>query len=91
MCTVPTQVGTGIHLRLKARAFVFREGEDDSKMVAYVNMDTGMGSDIVRIKAIEKANEILGKEVFSTVSVLSQRIIQHRHQFLLHFIYLDVE
>lgn len=68
---VPSQVGTGIHLRLKARAFVFREGEDDSKLVAYVNMDAGMGSDIVRIKAIEKANELLGKQVFSTVSIYS--------------------
>jgi len=70
---LPTQVGTGIHLRLKARAFAFRDGEDDTKLVAYVNMDTGMGSDIVRIKAIEMANQILGKEVFSTVRYISYK------------------
>jgi len=70
---LPTQVGSGIHLRLKARAFVFRDGEDDTKLVAYVNMDTGMGSDIVRIKAIEMANQILGKEVFSTVRYISYK------------------
>jgi neutral ceramidase len=62
----PEQVGSGIHLRLKARAFVF---EDDTKIFGFVNLDTGMASDIVTAKVIEKTNVQLGQGVFSYVGL----------------------
>lgn len=59
---VPGQRGSGIHLRLRSRAFVF-EGED-GQMVCYVSVDGGMSSDIVKTKVLELLNEKYGEGVF---------------------------
>jgi len=47
---LPGQRGTGIHLRTFARAFVVSDG---AKKVAIVNMDCGMGSDLVKHQVID--------------------------------------
>lgn len=65
---VPGQRGSGIHLRLKARAFAF-EG-DNNKRFAFVSVDGGMGSDIINMRVLEKLNAELGVGVY-TIDTLS--------------------
>lgn len=64
---VPGQRGSGIHLRLWARSYVI---EDDNKRVAFVSVDGGMASDIVKTKVLEGLDAALGKGVY-TVDNLS--------------------
>lgn len=63
---VPGQRGTGIHQRLRARAFVM---SDDSKRVAFVSVDGGMGSDLVKMKVIDYVNAALGEALYTTENV----------------------
>ncbi len=63
---VPGQRGTGIHQRLRARAYAFQD--DNGKRVAFVSVDGGMGSDLVVMKVVDKLNEALGEGVYSAVS-----------------------
>ena len=58
---VPKQRGSGIHLRLRSRAFVFEQGGD---MVCYVSVDGGMSSDNVKLAVLEKLNAKYGDGVF---------------------------
>jgi neutral ceramidase len=58
---VPGQRGSGIHLRLRSRAFVF---EQDGEMVCYVSVDGGMSSDNVKLAVMEKLNAKYGDGVF---------------------------
>lgn len=62
---VPGQRGTGIHQRLKARAFAFA---DDNKRFVFVSLDGGMGSDLVNMRVIDKLDAALGKGVYTIVS-----------------------
>ena len=62
---VPGQRGSGIHLRLRSRAFTFSDGE---KRNAYVSIDGGMGSDLVNMRVLDKLNERLGVGVYTLVS-----------------------
>lgn len=64
---VPSQIGHGIHLRLRARSFVI--ADDDGKRVAFVSTDVGMGSDIVKNAVIEALNSKVGAGVYSTENV----------------------
>jgi len=41
---VPNQRGAGIHMRLRARAFVFVSSEFVNQRFAFVSVDGGMGS-----------------------------------------------
>ena len=61
---LPSQRGSGIHQRLRARAFAF---EDEGKRIVYVSVDGGMGSDLVKMRVIEKLNAQLGDGVYSHV------------------------
>ncbi|KAJ1416554.1 Neutral/alkaline nonlysosomal ceramidase, partial [Ochromonadaceae sp. CCMP2298] len=63
---VPGQRGTGIHMRLKARAFAF---EDEEKRFVFVSVDGGMGSDLVNFRVVEKLNAALGEGVYSMDSI----------------------
>lgn len=63
---LPSQRGSGIHLRLRARAFAF---EDDSKRAVFVSVDGGMGSDLVKFRVLEKLNAELGERVYTTENV----------------------
>jgi neutral ceramidase len=54
---LPSQRGSGIHIRLRARAYIFA---DEKKRFAYVSVDGGMGSDLVNMKVVEKLNEKFG-------------------------------
>ena len=53
---LPGQRGTGIHQRLRARAFVI--ADNDSRF-AYVSIDGGMGSDLLNMRVIDALNERL--------------------------------
>ncbi|KAI4306675.1 hypothetical protein L6164_029932 [Bauhinia variegata] len=46
------QIASGIHFRLRARTFIV--AEPDGKRVVFVNLDAGMGSQLVTIKVIER-------------------------------------
>ncbi|CAE7435583.1 dcd2B [Symbiodinium microadriaticum] len=63
---VPGQRGTGIHQRLRARAFVI---EDEKSRVAFVSGDFGMGSDLVKMKVIEALTKQLGEGIFTDENV----------------------
>ena len=63
---VPGQRGTGIHLRLKARAYAFED--ENKKRFVFVSLDGGMGSDLVNMRVVEKLNAELGEGVYSIVS-----------------------
>jgi len=63
---VPSQRGTGIHQRLRARAFYFG---DEDKHVVFVSVDGGMGSDLVNMKVVEALNNHYGQGVFSIENI----------------------
>lgn len=63
---VPSQRGSGIHLRLRARAYAF---EQDGKRAVFVSVDGGMGSDLVKMRVLDRLNEALGQGLYSHVSL----------------------
>lgn len=63
---VPGQRGQGIHQRLRARAFAF---DDGNKHLAFVSVDGGMGSDLVKMRVLERLNAELGEGVYTNVSL----------------------
>lgn len=65
----PGQRGQGIHQRLRARAFAFDDGK---KRVAFVSIDGGMGSDLVKMRVLERLDAELGAGVYTTVSEFSR-------------------
>jgi hypothetical protein len=60
------QRGTGIHLRLRARSYAFFDG---NKHACVVSVDGGMASDLVKLKVVEKLNDLLGEKIYTTVSL----------------------
>jgi neutral ceramidase len=52
----PKQTASGIHIRLRSRAFVFVDGSS-SKRVAFVSFDGGMASDLVKKKVLSQLDE----------------------------------
>ena len=65
---VPGQRGTGIHLRMKARAFAFED--ENNKRFVFVSVDGGMGSDLVNMRVMDKLNAALGEGVYTIVSFI---------------------
>lgn len=61
---LPSQRGSGIHLRLRARAFTFYDEESDRRF-AFVNVDGGMGSDLVNMRVVDALKEKLGQHFYS--------------------------
>lgn len=47
------QIASGIHFRLRARAFIVAEQQQGNRVV-FVNLDACMGSQIVTIKVLER-------------------------------------
>ena len=66
---VPSQRGTGIHLRLRARTFAF-EDEDTGKRFCFVSLDGGMGSDLVNMRVVDRLNAELGQDVYTMVQYI---------------------
>jgi neutral ceramidase len=50
---VPSQRGSGIHLRLRARSFIVVDSVTN-KRICYVSVDGGMGSDLVNMRVIDQ-------------------------------------
>lgn len=71
---LPSQRGTGIHLRLRARAFVFA---DENKRVAFVSVDGGLASDLVKMHVMERLKTEIGEGIYTTV-------MKHCHHCLLY-------
>jgi neutral ceramidase len=59
---VPSQRGTGIHQRLRSRAFFFG---DDKSHVVFVTVDGGMGSDLVNMRVVDALNAHYGEGIFT--------------------------
>jgi neutral ceramidase len=53
------QVASGVHFRLRARAFIV--AEPYKKRIAFVNLDAGMASQLVTIKVIERLKQRYGE------------------------------
>jgi hypothetical protein len=67
---VPGQRGSGIHLRLRSRAFVAYDETNSKKLFCFVSVDGGMGSDLVKMRVLETVNAALKSNIFSEVSTL---------------------
>jgi neutral ceramidase len=65
---LPSQRGSGIHLRLRARAFAF-EDTDNGKRTVFVSVDGGMGSDLVKLHVVQKLEEQLGSGIYTHVRI----------------------
>eukprot|EP01034_Spumella_vulgaris_P022327 gene22328-28447_t len=63
---VPSQRGSGIHQRLRARAFAFA---DENKRNVFVSVDGGMGSDLVKMRVLDILNAKIGAGVYTTDNV----------------------
>lgn len=50
---VPSQIAHGLHMRLYARAFIFADLEKKNR-VAFVSVDSGMGSQIIKLEVIKR-------------------------------------
>ena len=61
---MPGQRGQGIHLRLRARSYAIGDGD---KTIAFVSVDGGMASDLVKAKVVEELERQLGPGVFTMV------------------------
>ncbi|KAL7589865.1 hypothetical protein Lser_V15G36679 [Lactuca serriola] len=53
------QSTTGIHFRLRARAFIVAESSEGPR-IAFVNLDAGMASQLVTIKVLERLSKRFG-------------------------------
>ena len=60
------QIGRGIHMRLRSRAYVIAS-DDGSSRVAFVSLDGGMGSDILNIRVLPRVADLLGDSTLYTV------------------------
>ena len=80
---VPGQRGSGIHLRLRARSYVISDG---IKRVAFVSVDGGMASDLVKMRVVEKLKEELGEAIYSTVRLFVRiPLIDQNVKILIYF------
>lgn len=52
---------------MRARAYAV---DDGSKRAVFVSVDGGMGSDLVKMRVMDKLDEALGKGTYTTVSDL---------------------
>ena len=66
---VPSQRGTGIHIRLRSRAFVIADAEKSDNRVVFVSVDGGMGSDLVNMRVIEKLKQKYGNALYTDQNV----------------------
>ena len=70
---VPGQRGTGIHQRLRARAFVIGDDDDATdypkKRVVFVSVDGGMASDIVKNEVVMRLQAKFGLALYSAENV----------------------
>jgi len=66
---LPGQRGTGIHLRMRSRAFVIQESGDKQDKVAYVSVDGGMASDLVKMRVLDQLADKFGAGVFTQDNV----------------------
>jgi len=57
---VPSQRGSGIHLRLRSRAFIIVD-EESGKRVCFVSVDGGMGSDLVTMRVVDALQSKYGE------------------------------
>ena len=63
---LPSQRGSGIHLRLRARAFVIA---DDTSRIVYVSVDGGMGSDLVVMRVVAALEQRLGSRIYTEENI----------------------
>jgi neutral ceramidase len=61
------QITYGLHLRLRARAFIFQDG---NTQLTFVNMDLCMGTQAVKTVVIEKLTALYGPDVFTDANVM---------------------
>nr|CAD1824088.1 unnamed protein product [Ananas comosus var. bracteatus] len=54
------QTASGVHFRLKARAFIVAEPESQGNRIVFVNLDACMGSQLVTIKVLERLKSRYG-------------------------------
>jgi hypothetical protein len=70
---LPSQRGTGILQRLRARAYAFED--DTGKRVMFINVDGGMASDLVTMRVVDRLKEELGEGVYTFVSSFHRNCI----------------
>jgi neutral ceramidase len=82
---LPSQRGSGIHLRLRARAFAF-EDETTGKRAVFVSVDGGMGSDLVKMRVLDKLNAELGEGIYTHVSLVNFFLQHYLRNFFFYLL-----
>ena len=77
----PSQKGTGVHFRLRARAFAF--ADDSDSRVAFVSLDAGMPGVVLKNRVIAQLAEALGPGVCMHHGVLNLRDSQNAYHPLI--------
>lgn len=62
------QVGTGLHMRQRARAFLVAEAGDPTKRVLFINAGCGMGDSAITRGVLQKLEELC-PGVYSALNV----------------------
>ncbi|EFJ12355.1 hypothetical protein SELMODRAFT_269142 [Selaginella moellendorffii] len=73
----PSQNAAGIHLRLRARSFIVAESGADGRRVAFVNVDSCMGSQAITIKVLSKLKDRRYGDTYSEKNVIISGIHTH--------------
>lgn len=83
------QVTSGVHFRLRARAFIVAAAEPQGNRVVFVNLDACMASQIVTIKVLERLKVRYG-ELYTEKNVAISGIHTHAGPggYLQHVVYI---
>lgn len=84
------QIASGIHFRLRARAFI--AAEPTGNRVAFVNLDACMASQLVKIKVIERLKARyyldLNFTILQLVAEIMARVARPKEEVFLDFLWL---
>ncbi|KAL3313772.1 Neutral ceramidase [Cichlidogyrus casuarinus] len=87
----PAQIDSGLHLRLFARSFVVEEKAHPGNVVAFVSIDQGMASQIVKTEVARLLAAKYGSNIFSHKNIMISATHTHSgpggfYQYLLYVI-----
>eukprot|EP00898_Chlorokybus_atmophyticus_P004720 jgi/Chlat1/5249/Chrsp33S05010 len=72
----PTQIVSGLHFRLRARAFIIADSANTSSRFAFVSIDACMASQLVTLQVLEKLKEMFG-DLYTAENVAISGIHTH--------------
>ncbi|CAF0798677.1 unnamed protein product [Adineta ricciae] len=67
---VPKQRGQGLLQRMRARAFIIGDPNNENNRVVYVSVDNGMAFQIVKTEVADRLNKTFGSKIYNEKNVL---------------------